>query len=61
MYKGQIFENFGCIWIVDDIYTVPKPDMEKYDLIYSTRYKAHVIEAPDGYLGITEIDAALYR
>lgn len=54
MKKGDIFENFGCKWVVDDVYETSNPE-----LFYKTRYKAHIIEAPKGYNGVTEIDAAL--
>lgn len=54
MSKGDVYENCGCKWLVDDVYTTDDPD-----LFYKTRFRAHVIEKPEGYDGATEIDAAL--
>lgn len=60
MKKGDTYENFGCTWIVDDIYTVSEELIKEFELVYTQRIKAHVIKAPIGYEGIREIDAA-YR
>lgn len=54
MKKGDIFNNFGCKWVVDEVYTTDNPE-----LYYKTRYRAHVTEAPKDYIGIREIDCAL--
>lgn len=60
---GDIFEIFGCKWIIDDIYNVPDAEMmsesNPYGFWHKKRYKAHVIEAPDNYTGVREIIAAL--
>ena len=61
MKAGQVYERFGCKWIVDSIYKVDAETMQKNDLIFCVRYRAHVIEAPKGYAGIREIDAGLRR
>ena len=61
MKIGQIYNNFGCKWIVDDIYKVDPETVKAHELYYNIRYKAHVIEAPDGYKGIREIDAGYKR
>lgn len=59
MKKGDIYTNFGCTWLVDRVYKVDPEIMKKYELVYPVRYSAHVIDAPAGYDGAMEIDAAL--
>ena len=59
MKKGDTYTNFGCTWIVDRVYKVDPEIMKKYELVYPVRYSAHVIDAPTGYDGVREIDAAL--
>lgn len=63
MKKGDTYQNFGCTWFVDDVYEVPDSELmgsdNPFGLWNKKRYKAHVIKAPEGYLGIREIDAAL--
>ena len=54
MRKGDIFEQFGCKWLVTSVYTTSNPE-----LVYKTRYHAIVIEAPENYEGVREIDAGL--
>ena len=59
MKQGDKFKLFRCTWIVDEVYDLPDEEVERLGLRYKTRYKAHAIETPDGYMGITELDAAL--
>ena len=59
MKEGAQFERFGCVWIVDKVYELTPEQMQKYNLVYRRRVKAHVIDAPKGYLGIREFDMAL--
>ena len=63
MKKGSIFQDFGCTWIVDDVYTVPAAQLmsrdNPYGLTHRKRLRAHVIEAPEEYKGIREIDAGM--
>ena len=59
MKKGDTYTTFGCTWLVDRVYKVDPEIMEKYELVYPVRYSAHVIDAPAGYDGAREIDAAL--
>lgn len=62
-YKGKKFNLFGCMWIIDDVYTVSEDDqisnINPFGLCHPIRYKAHVIECPTDYIGIREIDAPL--
>lgn len=55
MKQGTTFKRFGCTWIVDRIYTT-----NEEGLWNKTRFTAHVVESPDNYEGMTEIDAALH-
>ena len=63
MKKGDTYQNFGCTWVVDDVYEVPDSELMNPDnpfgLWHKKRFKAHVIKAPEGYQGIREMDAAL--
>lgn len=59
MKQGDKLKVFGCTWVVDDVYDLSDEEMEIRGLRYKTRYKAHAVETPDGYMGITELDAAL--
>lgn len=61
MFKGKTFTNFGCIWIIDDIYDLTDEQMQKYGLYYRTRIKAHIISSPQGYCGVTEMDCAFTK
>lgn len=59
MKKGDTYTAFGCTWLVDRVYKANPEIMEKYELVYPVRYSAHVIDAPAGYVGVREVDAAL--
>lgn len=59
MKEGQAFERFGATWTVDRIYTVDPTLAKQHNLVYRTRYHAHIVTAPAGYAGIREIDAGL--
>lgn len=61
MKKGKVFKMFGCTWIVDDVYSLSDEYMRTHRLFYRNRYRAHVIEAPEGYKGIRELDCALRK
>ena len=57
MKKGDTYMQFGCKWIVDDIYKLTDEYMKEHNLNYRTRIHAHVIEAPADYIGIREMDS----
>ena len=63
MKKGETFKNFGCTWMIDDIYEVDSAELislgNLFGLRFKKRFRAHVVEAPEGYQGIMEMDAAL--
>ena len=54
MKAGETFELFGCKWIVTEVYK-----NYNHELWHVERFRATVIEAPKGYDGIREIDAAV--
>lgn len=62
MKVGDTYQAFGCTWIVDEIYDTPKHMLmskkNPFGLWHPRRYKAHVIQAPVGYDGVREMDAA---
>ena len=63
MKKGETFKNFGCTWMIDEIYEVGSAELislgNPFGLRFKKRFRAHVVEAPEGYQGLREIDAAL--
>lgn len=63
MKAGDTFYNFGCKWIVAEVYQVAENDRlspdNPFGLFYSIRIKTHVVEAPIGYAGVREMDTAL--
>lgn len=62
MKVGDIFEAFGCEWMVYDVYEVPASEMmskaNPFGMWHKKRYKAHVVKAPEGYKGVREMDVA---
>ena len=58
MRIGQTYKAFGCTWIVDRVYALSDEFMKANELYYRNRYTAHVIESPEGYAGVTKVDAA---
>lgn len=50
---GDTYRNFGCIWLVDSVYTTDNPD-----LFHKRRIRSHVIKAPEDYNGVRNIDCA---
>ena len=50
MKKGDTYQNFGCTWVVDDVYEVPDSELMSPDnpfgLWHKKRFKAHVVKAP---------------
>ena len=62
MKVGDTYKCFGATWIVDHIYNTPKEWMmsteNPFGLVHPVRYHSHVIEAPEGYNGATEMDTA---
>lgn len=65
MKAGDIYTNFGCIWIVDRVYDTPREQLagpnNPYGLIHKKRITAHVIAAPPNYQGVREMDSAIYE
>lgn len=63
MKKGDTFNNFGCTWVVDYVYEVGSAELislgNPFGLRFKKRFRAHVVEAPEGYQGVREMDAAL--
>lgn len=56
---GELYSGLGgSIWKLDKIYEVSEEYAKKNELWYRKRYHAHVVEAPEGYQGAREIDAA---
>ena len=53
------WEEFGCLWILESMYTVTDKYMKHTGLWHKERYKAIVIKASADYKGIMSIDAAL--
>lgn len=51
------FENFGCTWVLDEVQELTDEEMKENNLWCRYRYKAHVIKAPEGYSGMTNINA----
>lgn len=47
----------GCRWMLDSIRRLTDEEMKAENLYCRYRYKEHVISAPEGYDGETEIDA----
>ena len=55
---GDVYENFGVLWVVDRIYKVDPETSKAYELYYNTRIHSHVISAYPGYQGMRECDSA---
>lgn len=49
--------NFGCTWVLDEIRKLSDEEMKENDLYCRYRYKAHVTEHPDCYMGAMEVNA----
>lgn len=50
---GDKYRNFGCIWLVDSVYTV-----DNTDLLHKVRIKSHVIKKSPTYIGAGVMDCA---
>jgi hypothetical protein len=55
---GELYRWNDTVWKMDRIYDISEEYAKKYDLYYRRRYHTHVVEAPEGYQGVREIDAA---
>lgn len=55
LQAGDTYRNFGCIWLVDAVYTVEDPE-----LWYKVRIKSHVIKKSPTYKGDGVMDCG-YR
>ncbi|MCD8082212.1 MAG: hypothetical protein LUE86_01475 [Clostridiales bacterium] len=55
---GVMYSHFGCTWKYDRIYMADEKDKAQFELIHPVRFTAHVIQAPEGYQGTRNMDAA---
>lgn len=54
------YETNGCTWHLDEIQRLSDKEMKENDLYCRYRYKAHVINTPDNYSGVTSVSAGLH-
>ena len=50
-------ESNGFTWMLDGIRKLSDEEMKENDLYCRYRYKEHLVNVPDGYIGATEHDA----
>lgn len=55
---GEVYEQFGVLWVVDRIYKVDPEIVKEFELWHDTRIESHVISAYSGYQGMREMKCA---
>lgn len=56
-YAVRETECNGCTWVIDSVRKLTDEEMKANNLCLRYRYSEHVTEKPDGYQGVTEMNA----